>query len=110
MASAAPEFNPSTVKFFSDLDFLGSALMDIPLIENQPDQSTTQVCCHAAAIENEPEPSTSASPLASSTLQRETPKSSVNTEELSDVFKILSPLPEASKKRLSVRKRRTQKK
>ena len=68
MASAAPEFNPSTVKLFSDLDFLGSALMDIPLIENQADQSTNQVCCHAAATENEPEPSTSASNLASSAL------------------------------------------
>ena len=34
--------------------------MDIPLIENQADQSTTEVCCHAAATENEPEPSTSA--------------------------------------------------
>ena len=94
---------------FSDLDFLGSALTDIPQIENQADQSTTQVCCHAAANENEPEPSTSASTLASSMLQRETARSSVNTEEVSDVLKILSPLPEASKKRLSVRKRRTQK-
>ena len=107
MASAAPEFNPSTVKFFSDLDFLGSALIDILLIENQPDQSKTQVCFHAAAIENEPEPSSSASNLASSMLQRETPRSSVNTEEVSDVLKIFSPLPDTSKKRLSVRKRRT---
>jgi len=94
---------------FSDLDFLGSALTDIPLIENQADQSTTQVCCHAAATENEPEPSTSASTLASSTLQRErereTPRFSVNTEEVSDVLKILSPLSDASKKRLSVRNR-----
>ena len=84
--------------------------MDIPLIENQADQSTTEVCCHAAATENEPKPSTIASALASSTLERENPRSSVNTEEVSDVRKILSPLPEASKKRLSVRKRRTQKK
>jgi len=86
---------------------LGSALTDIPLIENQAEQSTTQVCSHAAATENEPEPSTSASALASSKLQRDTPRSSVNTEEVSDVLKILSPLPDASKKRLSVRKRRT---
>jgi len=85
-------------EIFSDLDFLGSALTDIPLIENQADQSTTQVCCHAAATENEPEPSTSASTLASSMLQRETPRSSVDTEEVSDMFKILSPLPDASKK------------
>ena len=93
-------------EIFSDLDFLGSALMDIPLIENQAEQST-QVCSRAAATENGPEPSTSASALASSKLQRETPRSSVNTEEVSDVLKILSPLPDASKKRLSVRKRRT---
>jgi hypothetical protein len=75
---------------------------DIPLIENQADQSTTQVCYHAAATENEPEPSTSASTLPSSMLQREreTPRSSVNTEEVSDMLKILSPLPDASKKRM----------
>jgi len=79
-------------EIFSDLDFLGSVLTDIPLIENQADQSTTQVCCHAAATENELEPSTSASTLASSTLQRETPRSSVITEDVSDVLKILSPL------------------
>jgi len=84
-------------------------LTDIPLIENQADQSTTQVCCHAAATENEPEPSTSASTLASSTLQRETPRPSVNTKEVSDTLKILSPFPDASEKRMSVRKRRTQK-
>ena len=96
---------PFNCEIFSDLDILGSALTDIPLIENQADQSTTKVCCHAAATENEPEPSTCASTLASSTLQRETPRSSVNTEEVSDVLKILSPLPDASKKRLSVRKR-----
>ena len=95
-------------EIFSDLDFLGSALTDIPLIENQADQSTAQVCCHAAATENEPEQSTSTSTLASSMLQRETPRSSVNTEEVRDVLKILSPLPDASKKRLSVRKKRTQ--
>jgi len=94
-------------EIFSDLDFLGSALTDIPLIENQAEQSTTQVCSHAATTENELEASTSASALASSKLQRETPRSSVNTEEVSDVLKILSPLPDASKKRLSVRKRRT---
>jgi len=41
--------------------------------------------------------------------ETETPRSSVNTEEVSDVLKILSPLPDASKNRLSVRKRRTQK-
>jgi hypothetical protein len=80
-------------------------LTNISLIENQADQS----CSHAAATENEPEPSTSASTLASGTFQGETPRSSVNTEEVSDLLKILSPLPEASKKRLSVRKRRTQK-
>jgi len=51
---------PFNCEIFSDLDFLGSALMDIPLIENQADKSTTQVFCHAAATENEPEPSTSA--------------------------------------------------
>jgi len=84
-------------------------LTDIPLTENQADQSTTQVCCHASAIENEPELSTSASTLASCTLQRETPRSSVNTEEVSDVLKILSPLPDTAKKRLSVRKRRSKK-
>jgi len=93
---------PFDLEIFSDLDFLGSALTDIPLIDNQADQSTTQVCCHAAAIENEPEQSTR------STLQRETPRSSVNTEDVRDVLKILSPLPDASKKRPSVRKRRTQ--
>jgi hypothetical protein len=54
----------------SDVDFLGSALTNIPLLENQVDQS----CNHAAATENEPEPSTSASTLASRTLQKETPK------------------------------------
>jgi len=47
-------------EIFSDLDFLGSALTDIPLIENQAEQSKTQVCSHAATTENEPEPSTSA--------------------------------------------------
>jgi len=97
------------VTFFSDLDFLGSALTDFPLIENRADQSTAQICCHAAATENETGPSTSASTLASNTLQGETPRSLVNTEEVSDVLKILSPLPEAPKKRLSVRRRRTQK-
>jgi len=61
---------PFDCEIFSDLDFLGSVLTDIPLIENQADQSTTQVCCHEAATENEPEPSTSASTLASSTLQK----------------------------------------
>ena len=91
------------MKFFSDLDLLGSALTDIPLIDNQADQSATQVCCHAAATENEPEQSTR------STLQRETPRSSVNTEDVREVLKILSSLPDASKKRLSVRKRRIQK-
>jgi hypothetical protein len=100
---------PFNREIFSDLDFLGSALTDILLIENQADQSTTQVCSHAAATENEPEPSTSASTLASNTLQRESPRSSVNTEEVSDVLKILLRLPDASKKQLSVRKRRTQK-
>jgi hypothetical protein len=100
---------PFDREIFLYLVFLGSALTDIPLIENQADLSTTQVCSHAATTENEPEPSTSASTLASSTLERETPRSSVNTEEVSDVLKILSPLPEASKKRLSLRKRRTQK-
>jgi len=94
-------------EIFSDLDSLGSASTDIPLIENQAEQSKTQVCSHAVATENEPEPSTSASALASSKLQKETPRSSVNTEEVSNVLKILSPLPDASKKRLSVRKRRT---
>ena len=86
-------------------------MTDIPLIENQADQSTTQVCYHAAATENEPEPSTSASTLPSSMLQREreTPRSSINTEEISGVLKILSLLAEVSKKRLSVRRRRTQK-
>ena len=84
-------------------------MTEIPLIENQADQSITEVCCHKAPTENEPDPSTSASTLASSTLQRETQRSSVNTEEVSDVLKILPPLPEASKKLLSVRKRRTQK-
>ena len=58
-------------QIFSDLDFLGSVLTDIPLIENQADQSITQASCYAAATENEPEPSTSASTLASSTLQRD---------------------------------------
>jgi hypothetical protein len=94
-------------EIFSDLDFLGSALTDIPLIENQEEQSTTQVCSHAAATENEPEPSTSTSALASSKLQRKTSRSSVNTEEVSNVLKTLSPLPDASKMRLSVRNRRT---
>jgi hypothetical protein len=94
-------------EIFSDLDFLGSALTDIPLIENQAEQSTTKVCSHAAATENKPEPSTSASALASSKLQRKTSRSSVNTEEVSIVLKTLSPLPDASKKRLSVRNRRT---
>jgi len=94
-------------EIFSDLDFLVSALTDIPLIENQAQQSTAQVCSHADATVNEPEPSTSASALASSKLQRETPRSSVNTEEVSGVLKILSALPDASKKRLSIRKRRT---
>jgi hypothetical protein len=94
-------------EIFSDLDFICSALTDIPLTENQAAQSTTQVCSHAAATENEPEPSTSASALTSSKLQRKTSRSSVNTEEVSDVLKSLSPLPDASKKRLSVRKRRT---
>ena len=78
---------PFDCENFSDLDFLGSAVTDIPLIENQADQSTTKVC-HAATTENEPQPSTSASTLASSMLQRETPRSSVNTEEVSDVLKI----------------------
>ena len=96
-------------EIFSGLDFLGSALTDIPLIENLGDQSTTQVYCHAVATENEPEPPTSASILASSTLQREIPRPSVNREEVSDGLKILSPLSDASKKRLSVRKRRAQK-
>jgi len=41
----------------SDLDFLGSALMDIPLIENQAEQSKTKFCSHAVATENKPEPS-----------------------------------------------------
>ena len=81
--------------------------MDILLIENQAEQSTTEVCSHATATESEPEPSTSASDLASSKLQRETPRYSVNNEEVGDVLKILSLLPDASKKRLSVRKRRT---
>jgi hypothetical protein len=71
---------PFDREIFSYLDFLGSALTDIPLIEYQADQSTTQVCSHAATTENEPEPSTSASALASNTLQKETPRSSVNTE------------------------------
>ena len=56
-------------KIFSDLD-LGSALTDILLIENPAEQSTTQVCSHAATTENKSEPSTSASALASSKLQR----------------------------------------
>jgi hypothetical protein len=96
---------PFDHEIFSDLDFLVSALTDILLIENQADQSTTQVCSHAATTENEPEPSTSASNMrsASNTLQRETPRSSVKTEEVSDVFKILLPLPDPSKKRLSER-------
>jgi len=34
---------PFDREIFSDLDFLGSALTDFPLIENQADQSTTQV-------------------------------------------------------------------
>jgi len=59
---------PFDCEIFSDPNFLGSALTDIKLIENQADQSTTQVCCHTAATENEPELSTSASSLASSTL------------------------------------------
>ena len=62
-------------EIFSDLDFLGSALTDIPLIENQAEQSTTQVCSHAAATENKPEPSTSALALASNKLQRQIPRS-----------------------------------
>jgi len=66
---------PFCREFFSDLDFLGSALTDIPLIENQAEQCRTQVYSPAAATENDPEPSTSASPLASSKLQRETPRS-----------------------------------
>jgi len=55
-------------EIFSDLDFLGSTLTDIPLIENQAEQSTTEVCSHAVATENEPEPSTSALALASNKL------------------------------------------
>jgi len=76
---------------------LGSALTDIPLIENQTDQSTTQVC-HTAATENEPESSTCASTLASSTLQRETPRSSVNTDEVSMCLRFcrLSQTPQRS--------------
>jgi len=54
---------PLDLEIFSDLDVLGSTLTEIPPIENQADQSTTQVCCNAAATENEPEPSTSASTL-----------------------------------------------
>jgi hypothetical protein len=96
---------PFDRKKFSYLEFLGSALTYIPLLQNQADQS----CRHAAATETEPEPSTSASTLPSSAFQRQTPRSSVNAEEVSDVLKILLPPPEASKKRLSVRKRRTQK-
>jgi len=73
---------PFDREIFTDLNFLGSALTDIPPIDNQADQSATQVCCHAAATENEPEQSTR------STLQRETPRSSVNAEDVRDVLKI----------------------
>jgi len=73
-------------EIFSHLDFLGSALTDIPLIENQAEKSTTQVCSHATATENESEPSIITSALASNKLQRKTPSSSVNTEEVNDVL------------------------
>ncbi|XP_071635524.1 uncharacterized protein [Temnothorax longispinosus] len=93
---------------FSDLDFLGSALTDIPLAEDQANQSTTQASSHTVP-ENETELSTSALPETSATLQMEIPSTSANVEKVNDMLKILSPLPDASKKRLTVRKRRTQK-
>jgi hypothetical protein len=93
---------------FSDLDFLGSALTDISLAEDQANQSTTQASSHAVP-ENETESSTSALPETSVTPQMEVPSTSANVEQVNDVLKILSPLPDASKRRLTVRKRRTQK-
>lgn len=50
---------PFNRDIFSDLDFLGSALTDIPLVEDQTNHSITQASSHAVP-ENEPEPSTSA--------------------------------------------------
>ena len=83
-------------------------MTDIPLAEEQANQSTTQASSHAVP-ENETEPSTSALPETSVTPQMEVPSTSANVEQVNDVLKILSPLPDASKRRLTVRKRRTQK-
>ncbi|CAB3230990.1 unnamed protein product [Arctia plantaginis] len=117
---------------FSDLDFLGSALTDIP-IEDRSSQSTVQAPSPAAP-ENEPGSSISALSVSSpafrlheaiptmnieqiasvpavslENLQEAGPSARIDIGNINDVLKVLSPLPDASKKRLTARKRRTQK-
>ncbi|KAF2896524.1 hypothetical protein ILUMI_09651 [Ignelater luminosus] len=80
------------------LDFLGSALTDIPA-EYRSHQSTIQAPSPAVVPENEPEPSTSALPVTSTTFQEAVPSTSVDVKKVNDALEILSPLPDALNKR-----------
>ncbi|GBP12646.1 hypothetical protein EVAR_10297_1 [Eumeta japonica] len=105
----------------------GSALTDVP-IEDRSSQPTIQVPS-ATAFESTLGPSTSALPVSSAaiqpheavanlnvepaisvpavssaTLQKAVPNTSVDVGNISDVLKVLSPLPDASKKRLTARR------
>ncbi|KAF2888768.1 hypothetical protein ILUMI_17406 [Ignelater luminosus] len=99
---------PLNRKVFSDLDFLGSALTDIPA-EYRSHQSTIQARSSAVVPENEPEPSTSALPVTSTTYKEAVANTSVDVKKVNDALKILSPLPDASNKRLTAKKRRNHK-
>ncbi|KAF2882665.1 hypothetical protein ILUMI_23508 [Ignelater luminosus] len=93
---------------FLDLDFLGSALTDTPA-EYRSHKSTIQVPIPAVVPEDEPEASTSILPVTSTTFQEAVASTSVDVKKVNDALKILSPLPDASNKRLLARKRRTHK-
>ncbi|GBP27493.1 hypothetical protein EVAR_14314_1 [Eumeta japonica] len=116
---------------FSDLDFIGSALTEVPIedrssqptiqapsataFEHTPGPSTSTLAIWSAAIQlheavanSNVELATSVPVVSSATLQEAVPSPSVDVGNINDVLEVLSLLPDASKKRLTARRRRTQ--